>query len=518
MKVKWRQHEFILVTTLAIIALVKFFIRLLTKGHLSGETLKLYGHTILLQVLIITIAYVCYVWLNKVVIAKLRTPRHKWLPTVNAVFKGEPVMAISVLRIVAKYSWLALQFAVIIYLLGPVTNFATYYYTNGARVKSTANDVSTIFPLHPQPFFNTFGGFDITLFFVGIYLLYAALREAAIYAIAKPAGRQQLRILIANQVTLFTLVFTPLLPGYFNPSFFFLYFTILPATLTVFMVCMYWLFPQKGDVPLLKSPIVGRLLLLTAVCALPMVLLPRAQMVGPAWFFIAGWAFNLLVIAPVAWFAYNQKKDKILQLRGMEAALTRSKADVQFLRSQINPHFLFNVLNTLYGTALQERSERTAEGIQKLGDMMRFMLHDNNRDFIPMSREIDYLRNYIALQKLRIQSTPNIVINDGINSDGCNNPIAPMLLIPFVENAFKHGISLREASWINVSLSCTAGQINFEVRNSMHPRQDNDTEQDKSGIGIINVKERLNITYPGKHRLVYNGDGREFFVQLTITI
>lgn len=507
-----------MVTTLAIVTLVKFFIRLLNNGHLLGESLKLYGNTILLQIITLTIAYGCYVWLNKGIIAKLHTPKRQWLTTVNAAFKGQPIMAKTVLRIVAKYVWLALQFILIIYLLGPVTNFATYYYTNGARFGSIAGEITTIFPPHPQPLFNTFGGFDITLFFVLIYLLYAALREAAIYAIAKPAGRQQLRILIANQVTLFTLVFTPLLPGYFNPSFFFLYFTIIPATLTAFMVCMYWLFPQKGDVPLLKSPVAGRLLLLTAVCALPIILLPRAQMAGPGWFFIAGWAFNLLVIAPAAWFAYNQKKDKILQLRGIEAALTRSKADVQFLRSQINPHFLFNVLNTLYGTALQEGSERTAEGIQRLGDMMRFMLHDNNRDLIPMSREIDYLQNFIALQKLRIQSSPDITINDTINGDGCNSQIAPMLLIPFVENAFKHGISLREPSFINISLSCNAGQVFFKVRNSMHPKLDNDTEKERSGIGIVNVAERLKISYPGKHTIMFNGDGKEFVVELHIQL
>ena len=119
-----------------------------------------------------------------------------------------------------------------------------------------------------------------------------------------------------------------------------------------------------------------------------------------------------------------------MQLRIVEKELVKSKADIQFLRSQINPHFLFNVLNTLYGTALQENAERTAEGIQRLGDMMRFMLHENNLDFIRMNKEVEYLRNYIALQKLRTQSSPDIIIEDNINEQNCNYQIAPMLLIP----------------------------------------------------------------------------------------
>ena len=131
-------------------------------------------------------------------------------------------------------------------------------------------------------------------------------------------------------------------------------------------------------------------------------------------------------------------------MRGIETQLATSYASLQKLRSQINPPFLFNALNTLYGTALSGNLANTAEGIQKLGDMMRFMLHENMQDSIPLSREAEYLRNYISLQKLRIPSESGIEINDHI-SEGCESQmIAPMLLIPFVENAFKHGISLNE--------------------------------------------------------------------------
>ena len=124
---------------------------------------------------------------------------------------------------------------------------------------------------------------------------------------------------------------------------------------------------------------------------------------------LLSWGCKLLGVPPLSWVLFQQGKGRILQLRGLEKALSRSKADLQFLRSQINPHFLFNTLNTLYGTALLERAADTAGGIQKLGDMMRFMLHENNMDRIPMEREIEYLKNYIWLQKLRTNSSPYIL-------------------------------------------------------------------------------------------------------------
>lgn len=211
-----------------------------------------------------------------------------------------------------------------------------------------------------------------------------------------------------------------------------------------------------------------------------------------------------------------QQRTKVVRLRSAEKALTLSKADLQFLRSQINPHFLFNVLNTLYGTALREKAKDTAGGIQKLGDMMRFMLRDNHLDFIPMSSEIAYLNNYISLQKLRIQVAENIAIETNINEDNYGHLIAPMLLIPFVENAFKHGINPLEKSWIKINLSCDKQQIYFEVRNSIFPTTDNDPEEDYSGIGLQNVRERLNLFYKGKHQLNYGVHNEEFVAELII--
>ena len=191
---------------------------------------------------------------------------------------------------------------------------------------------------------------------------------------------------------------------------------------------------------------------------------------------------------------------------------------MDFLRSQINPHFLFNALNTLYASALIENAEKTSDGIQKLGDMMRFMLHENVQDKISLTRDVDYLENYIALQKLRTSRSADIVIDTQIDEQLNNLQITPMLLIPFVENAFKHGISLQHPSYIKVTLQTKDKTLYFDVHNSIHIKPDTDPEKFKSGIGLQNVKQRLALLYPEKHELIIRESAKEFFIHLTMQL
>jgi two-component system LytT family sensor kinase len=228
--------------------------------------------------------------------------------------------------------------------------------------------------------------------------------------------------------------------------------------------------------------------------------------------------FQLLIMVPLSWYWYKRqvKGDEAMDV--LKKELGQSTASFDFLRSQINPHFLFNALNTIYGTAIQENAERTSEGIEKLGDMMRFMLQENMQEKISLTREIDYLNNYISLQRLRTDPNPNINIETHIDQHANNIQIAPMLLIPFVENAFKHGISFREPSHIKVSLEVNDGTLNFDVHNSRHTLHDSDPEKDKSGIGLNNVKQRLQLLYRNKHELIIRETGKEFFIHLTIKL
>lgn len=229
-------------------------------------------------------------------------------------------------------------------------------------------------------------------------------------------------------------------------------------------------------------------------------------------------AFHVFIIAPATWAIFHHRLAKNAEITGLKTALGQSSANLDFLRSQINPHFLFNALNTLYGTSIQEKAERTGEGIQKLGDMMRFMLHENMQEKISLMREVDYLKNYIDLQKLRTHASPEILIQTEIEESVNGLQIAPMLLIPFVENAFKHGISLREASHIKITLHTEGVKLFFDVHNSVHPKAGIDPEKNHTGIGLENVKQRLQLLYPDRHELMIRETSKEYFIHLTIEL
>lgn len=226
----------------------------------------------------------------------------------------------------------------------------------------------------------------------------------------------------------------------------------------------------------------------------------------------------ICITTPSAWYIYKHKFEKLSEIQMLKTELGKSDANLNFLKSQINPHFLFNALNTLFGTALQENAERTGEGIQKLGDMMRFMLHENTQDKISLTREVEYLNNYIDLQKLRTSRSADIRIEANIEEQLNNLQITPMLLIPFIENAFKHGISLQQPSYIKITLQTKEKTLYFDVSNSIYIKADNDPEKLKSGIGLENVKQRLSLLYYGKHELIIRESANEFFVHLTLQL
>src|SRR5690606_13049226 len=153
----------------------------------------------------------------------------------------------------------------------------------------------------------------------------------------------------------------------------------------------------------------------------------------------------------------------------LKKELGQTEANIDLLRSQINPHFLFNALNTLYGLAIHEKAERTSEAVEKLSSMMSCMVQEKVQEKISLGWDLEYLNNYIALQRLRTDINPNIRIQIAVQSKvGARLQIAPMLLIPFIENAFKHGISLREESHIRISLELKSNVLYFDLVNTKH--------------------------------------------------
>lgn len=220
-------------------------------------------------------------------------------------------------------------------------------------------------------------------------------------------------------------------------------------------------------------------------------------------------AFIALATGAVRYLFYWQKNK-------LQAQVTVKSAELDQLRAQVNPHFLFNALNTLYSVALKENAETTASGIQKLGDMMRFMLNENHRDLIPISGEVEQLENYIDIQRMRIDETQDIKVTVHIQRPEATIEVAPMLLNPFVENAFKHGISLVNPSWIHITLTFDKENLYFKVHNSLHSTREADPEKFNHGIGLENVIRRLNLLYPQRHQLVLEQSEQDFFVSLTL--
>ncbi len=210
------------------------------------------------------------------------------------------------------------------------------------------------------------------------------------------------------------------------------------------------------------------------------------------------------------------KTARIALHREKEAALLKSEnlqSELKFLKSQINPHFLFNALNNIY-TLSMIKSEKTPEMILKLSDMLRYILYDCQEERVSLQKEIDYIRNYIDLQKLKDEEADNIEID--ISADG-HMKIAPMLLIPFIENAFKHGnVFLSEGGWMKVYLSTDQGRLRFSVENSMPEREY--TKDGAGGIGLENVKKRLDMLYKDAYELKLNRDGKVFRVDLNILL
>lgn len=188
-------------------------------------------------------------------------------------------------------------------------------------------------------------------------------------------------------------------------------------------------------------------------------------------------------------------------------------AQLASLQSQINPHFLFNTLNNIYATAI-DSSPQTAEMIGKLSQMMRYTMKETQKDLVNLKDEIDYVDCFIELQRLRLDSNVQLTFeHEGNFSDF---QIAPMLLIPFVENAFKHGVNSEENSLINVEARINTNHFVFNVQNNKVQKQLDINEH--SGIGISNTKKRLELLYGNRQTLTISETEFDFKVQLTIDL
>lgn len=222
---------------------------------------------------------------------------------------------------------------------------------------------------------------------------------------------------------------------------------------------------------------------------------------GTAVIVLISFLLSTIILETHEWYKKDEEK------RGMEKE--RLVSELSLLKSQVNPHFLFNSLNGIYALSIK-KSDKTPEAILQLSDLLRHMLYDAEKEKIELDKEITYLKNYIALQKLRLPADAVVSFETEGNTE--HIAVAPLLFIPFVENAFKHGTGA-EKPVIEVKLKADKYALRFTVVNTISQAKSKDKA---SGIGLSNVKKRLSLLYPGKYNLEISNEKNFYHVLLEI--
>jgi two-component system LytT family sensor kinase len=224
-------------------------------------------------------------------------------------------------------------------------------------------------------------------------------------------------------------------------------------------------------------------------------------------FFSALWYLGLMLALKLSLDWYSQQS--LIQRITVE----KLNAEVNFLRAQVNPHFLFNILNNLYALTLK-KSELAPDVVLKLSAMMEYMLYDSNDDHVPLDKELSYLQSYIDLERLRFSGEADISLE--VNTVPRNQKIAPLLLLPLVENAFKHGLSKQtENGWLKVVINLERHMLGIVVENSKPLTASHAT---KGGIGLSNLRKRLELLYPKRHELELVDKTNSFTAKLIIEL
>jgi sensor histidine kinase YesM len=203
-----------------------------------------------------------------------------------------------------------------------------------------------------------------------------------------------------------------------------------------------------------------------------------------------------------------------LETRKKEVENERLIAELNFLKAQINPHFLFNTLNNLYYLAYS-KSDNTTEVIAKLSQMMRYMIYDSNHPKVLLKKEIEYMMSYISLERLRLND--QVPINFNVSGNTENVWITPLIFITFLENAFKHGVNnSNPKAWVNISICLQGNACVYTVENSKAGELKEGPE--KSGIGLRNVQRRLELSYPGAYSLDIDDAPGKYTVKLNLDL
>ncbi len=227
----------------------------------------------------------------------------------------------------------------------------------------------------------------------------------------------------------------------------------------------------------------------------------------------ANYIYPVVVLATLVKFFKHWYKN---QQMAQQFKQDKLQAELKFLKAQVHPHFLFNTLNNLYALTLK-KSENAPEIVLKLSDLLNYMLYECNTDKVPLKKEIELVQNYVALEKLRYGDRLDVSFN--VKADVKDIAIAPMFILPFVENSFKHGVSGEtENAWVSIDLQVKEGHLTLKVDNSKSNGETKDEREYREGIGLTNVKRRLELLYEGRYELKILDTEESYLVVLKLEL
>lgn len=239
------------------------------------------------------------------------------------------------------------------------------------------------------------------------------------------------------------------------------------------------------------------------------------RMGPPKWIFILRDTFSMVLTVGLSAAIKMSGRWAQMDAARREAEKSRTEAELKNLRNQLNPHFLLNTLNNIYALIAFD-TDKAQAAVQELSRLLRHVLYDNQQNLVTLAKEMDFIRNYIELMRIRLSSNVTVETQFDVSPDS-RTEIAPLIFISLIENAFKHGISPTESSFIRIHFSESPGEVRCEITNSYHPKTQ--TDKSGSGIGLEQVRKRLELTYPGRYTWQQgeSEDGKEYKSELVIT-
>jgi sensor histidine kinase YesM len=300
-------------------------------------------------------------------------------------------------------------------------------------------------------------------------------------------------VVLITQVPLVYFHLYFLVPRFFNKKNFLIYIVCTAAAVTLYSYCNYFLLLHLPD------------------AVVPDSMRSFIERINPDYDILEGVIVVILTYALKYTLIAFITQNELLKLQKEKLQL-----ELNALKSQVNPHFLFNTLNNLYSLTLKN-SDKSSEVVLKLSDIMRYVLYQSNESKVPVAKELEFIQNYIALQKIRYNEGYKISYNIYGNING--QVVAPLLLIDFIENAFKHGLDSRfNDGFVNVNITLDENKFDFSVKNAKGQNDDGTIADRTHGIGLNNIKRRLELMYPDHYELDINDQPESFEVNLKLQL